>query len=251
MDQKRIFVSHSSQDNEFTKLLVAALRRAGADVWYDQDNLGAGVLRRKINDELATRPIVIVVISRAALHSTWVREECEWAYTLMQRDSGRVIIPVVAANYEPSDFNRMLFLDALRRIEASDHSPLPSSEAIARAVQMVGLPASPVVALRPQWSLRHPLPRRERHVRRIFCARQSTPPGGSRVRLMGACRWMRTNGSVRASRRAPNFLRGMLLWPWNAHSFWRLTIQWCWRRRCMRHSTRISTCGPRSSWCGI
>jgi hypothetical protein len=146
MDQKRVFVSHSSQDNEFTKLLVAALRRAGADVWYDEDNLGAGVLRRKINDELATRPIVIVVISRAALRSTWVREECEWAYMLVRRDPGREIIPVVAAHYEPSDFNGMLFLEALRRIEAPDHSPLPSREAIARAVQLVGLPESSVVA---------------------------------------------------------------------------------------------------------
>jgi len=34
-DPVRIFVSHSSKDDDFTRRLVADLRAAGADVWVD------------------------------------------------------------------------------------------------------------------------------------------------------------------------------------------------------------------------
>ena len=35
----RIFVSHSHQDDAFARGLVAALRGAGSDVWYDEHNM--------------------------------------------------------------------------------------------------------------------------------------------------------------------------------------------------------------------
>jgi len=34
-DPVRIFVSHSSKDDDFTRRIVADLRAAGADVWVD------------------------------------------------------------------------------------------------------------------------------------------------------------------------------------------------------------------------
>ena len=84
---------------------VGALRGAGADVWYDEHNLGAGVLRREINAQLAARPVVIVILSKAALTSQWVQDECEWAYNLYRRKPKRLILPVVAAAYGPDDFD--------------------------------------------------------------------------------------------------------------------------------------------------
>jgi hypothetical protein len=62
MSQMRIFVSHSSQDKAFCDSLVQAIRAAGADVWYDEQSLGAGHLLDVVNRELAARPVFIVVL---------------------------------------------------------------------------------------------------------------------------------------------------------------------------------------------
>lgn len=93
MAQMKVFVSHSSQDKAFRDTLVVGLRQAGADVWYDEQNLGAGVLRREIMRELADRPVFLVVLSRAAFASTWVQDECEWAYNLYKRKPERLLLP--------------------------------------------------------------------------------------------------------------------------------------------------------------
>ena len=46
MDQPRIFVSHSHEDSEWCRKFVSFVREKGADVWYDEHNLGYGVLER-------------------------------------------------------------------------------------------------------------------------------------------------------------------------------------------------------------
>ena len=68
----RIFISHSHQDTAFCQALVRALRDAGADVWYDEHNLGSGELMSVIQRELGIRPIFIVILSKHALASKWV-----------------------------------------------------------------------------------------------------------------------------------------------------------------------------------
>jgi TIR domain len=135
MAQMRVFVSHTSSDKEFCQELVAALRTAGADVWYDEHNLGIGVLREEIMRQLAERPAFIVVVSKAALASRWVRDECEWTYNLYRRpttpgSSPRLILPVVAGPYDPDDFNNMLYLESMKRVEAAGHRPYPTPRVI-------------------------------------------------------------------------------------------------------------------------
>lgn len=137
--QMRVFVSHSSADNAFCHALVRALRAAGADVWYDEHNLGAGVLRDEIMKELATRPVFVVVISKAAFASRWVRDECEWAYNIALRKSERLLLPVVSGAYDPNDFDMLLFIESLRRVEAPDHQPYQTAEAIERTLRLLAL----------------------------------------------------------------------------------------------------------------
>jgi hypothetical protein len=75
-----IFVSHSHEDTAFCQALVTALRGAGADVWYDEENLGAGHLMDVIQQELGRRKNVIVILSKRALASKWVRRATGWLY---------------------------------------------------------------------------------------------------------------------------------------------------------------------------
>jgi CheY-like chemotaxis protein len=144
MSQLSIFVSHSHQDNDFCTALVRGLRQAEADVWYDEHNLGAGHLLNDIQRELLARPVFIVILSKAAFASTWVSQECQWAYQLYMREPNRVLLPVTASPIEARDFNTWLFLESFKRIEASGYRPLPADEAIAATLKALVLPSTKV-----------------------------------------------------------------------------------------------------------
>jgi tetratricopeptide (TPR) repeat protein len=139
LSQLRIFVSHSYQDKPFADALVRALRGAGADVWYDEHNLGAGHLLDEISEQVRARPVFLVVLSPAAFDSNWVKQECQWALNLFHREAGRVILPITAQPIKPTDFNTWLFLENFRRVEAPGFLPHPEAEAIARTLQHLTL----------------------------------------------------------------------------------------------------------------
>ncbi len=142
-----IFVSHSHEDNALCHALVEGLRNAGADVWYDEHNLGAGHLLEVIQRELGQRKIFIVILSKHAFASAWVRRETTWAYGLAAQDSARIILPVTAAPIDLSDFDPShgwLFLSDFKRIEAPGCQPYPQYEAIRRILTALSLaPGNP------------------------------------------------------------------------------------------------------------
>ncbi len=136
-DVPRVFVSHSHEDDQYCRHFVAELRRllGSADtVWYDEHNLGSGELLTEIQRQLHARPIFIVVLSKAALHrSTWVADECRWAFQLRQREAARVILPVIGAPIESGDFYPdWIYLEGFKRIEAPGMEPFPAEEAARR-----------------------------------------------------------------------------------------------------------------------
>lgn len=144
MVQMKIFVSHSSEDKAFCDDLVSALIQAGADAWYDDLHLGAGVLRREISEQLKERPVTIVVLSKAAMRSHWVAEECDWAYNLYSRNpEERLVLPVVAAPFDPNDWDNLFFIEKFRRVEASPGEPLPQTVAISRVLSWLRLALLP------------------------------------------------------------------------------------------------------------
>jgi tetratricopeptide (TPR) repeat protein len=147
--QMQVFLSHSSADAPFANTLVVALRGAGADVWIDDSHLGTGQLLEEITRQLATRPVFVVVLSKAAFASEWVRRECTWAFNLYGRQKNRLILPVVAEPLDPDDFNLMLFLEDFRRVEGPQHTPYPTNEAIAQTLRLLQLTV-PTASVPPQ-----------------------------------------------------------------------------------------------------
>lgn len=139
MDQLRIFVSHSSRDKTFADALVKALRDAGADVWYDEHNLGTGQLLEEIQRELRARSVFIVILSVSAFASPWVTRECTWAFQLYDRDPSRTMLPIVATPVRRADFDNMLFLESFKRIAAPGDLPYSRSETINRTLGLIGL----------------------------------------------------------------------------------------------------------------
>jgi tetratricopeptide (TPR) repeat protein len=130
----RIFVSHSHADNAWTRPFVEALRQAGADVWYDEHNLGYGVLDDEIERELRARPIFLVVLSPAAVARPFVRREMAAAINLQDQDPTRIILPVMADKAEVP-----LLWRAYRRISGPDDAGLAPSEAAGRVVHALAL----------------------------------------------------------------------------------------------------------------
>jgi TIR domain len=106
MSQMRIFVSHTNTDNHFCDAIVKSLTDAGADVWYDEQNMGAGHLLDVIQRELRARSVFIVILSKAAFTSKWVTRECQWAFHLYDHEPDRVILPITAEPIESSDIDR-------------------------------------------------------------------------------------------------------------------------------------------------
>lgn len=139
MDNTRIFLSHSSQDNAFCDEIVAGLKQVGADVWYDQHSLHAGPLTNTIMHELRSRPIFVVILSRAAFTSPWVTQECQWAWNLYQRKPERVILPVTADPIKPDDFDAWLFMEDFKRIERAGGLPYPPPEAVENTLHALDL----------------------------------------------------------------------------------------------------------------
>lgn len=140
--QLRVFVSHCHEDGDFCRTLVAALREAGADVWYDEHNLSTGQLRDVIQREMGRRPIFVPILSKAAFASRWVKREAVWADELLERDPKRVILPVTAGPIARNDFDPeagWLFLHDFKRIEAPGYQPYPSEEAARRLLRALAL----------------------------------------------------------------------------------------------------------------
>jgi tetratricopeptide (TPR) repeat protein len=137
-----IFVSHSHHDNAFCQEIVQALRDAGADVWYDEQNLDSGPIMDEVQREIGHRPVFIVILSKAAFAAKWVRRETKRAYEMADRDPTRLIIPVTAGPIAREDFDPAvgwLFMSDYKRIEAPNYQPYSIAEAARRLLHALAL----------------------------------------------------------------------------------------------------------------
>ncbi|MGZ3665076.1 MAG: toll/interleukin-1 receptor domain-containing protein [Ktedonobacterales bacterium] len=94
--QVSVFVSHAHEDSTWCSAFVGGLHQAGADVWYDEHNLGYGRLMDEIERELKQRRVFLVVLSPAAVASPWVRREVNAAIHLHDSEPDRIVLPIKA-----------------------------------------------------------------------------------------------------------------------------------------------------------
>src|SRR2546421_6563713 len=104
MTTSRIFVSHSSKDQDFCIRLVEDLRQTLGDesaVWYDSRGglFGGDTWWSKIMQELKARQVFIVVLSPDAVASKWVNDEINLAWR-QRNNIGKLIIPIL---YRPCE----------------------------------------------------------------------------------------------------------------------------------------------------
>jgi TIR domain-containing protein len=153
----RIFVSHSHANNVWCRAFVQGLRAHGANVWYDEQNLGFGVLRQQIDREMLARPIFIAIFSADAAKSKWVNREIDGAISLQDREPHRIVLPILAEACEIPPL-----LSGFRWVCGPQNSPVTADEAVrlvaaalhlddafGYADQAISLVSSPVASVAP------------------------------------------------------------------------------------------------------
>lgn len=132
--QLKVFVSHAHEDSTWCNAFVGGLRQAGADVWYDEHNLGYGRLMDEIERELKQRRIFLVVLSPAAVASPWVRREVNAAIHLHDSEPDRIVLPIMA---EPCEVP--LLWSEYRWLSGHGDASLSPSEATREVSRTLGL----------------------------------------------------------------------------------------------------------------
>lgn len=89
MPVPRIFVSHSNADAAWCEQLAEALIGLGFDVWFDKQNLYVGdQWINKIEQQLESRDVFLIVLSPDSWASNWVRRELQLALHRNKRIMG-------------------------------------------------------------------------------------------------------------------------------------------------------------------
>ena len=136
MPATRLFVSHSTQDNEWCRPFIAALKSAdpSLDIWYDEYGLSGGTeWVQTLQKELQARDVVVLILSPEALASQWVGEEIQLAIA-----TRKTLLPVM---HKPTNISGFLLTrqwvdvvglapeDAARKVLTALNSPVVFPEA--------------------------------------------------------------------------------------------------------------------------
>jgi len=84
-----VFISYAREDEAVARRLAKALRTAGFDIWWDADLPAHRAYSEVIERNLSEAKAVIVLWSKSATQSQWVRAEADYA-----RNAGRTGGPV-------------------------------------------------------------------------------------------------------------------------------------------------------------
>lgn len=91
----KVFISHSSQDDDFVRKLRASLADLGQQGWIDSRELrGGNLLWPQIQRAMEAASAYVVVVSPDALQSRWVGKELRYALDLAV-ERGKDKFPVV------------------------------------------------------------------------------------------------------------------------------------------------------------
>jgi TIR domain len=101
-----LFISHGSADRRFVEEeLIGLFRALGFESWYaEEDIASAEEWERSIKSGLESSKWFVLVMSRTAASSHWVKAEAAWA---VKRRSG-TIIPILLDDVTPEEFNILL-----------------------------------------------------------------------------------------------------------------------------------------------
>ena len=95
MIPKEVFLSHSSSNRTVVSAFAETLQNHGVPVWYSKTNImTAQVWQDEIGKALRRCDWFIVLVSSAAIASTWVKRELSYALNHRQYDDHIMPVPL-------------------------------------------------------------------------------------------------------------------------------------------------------------
>ena len=113
----RVFLSYDRDDEPRARVVAAALERAGHSVWWDRQIKGGGEFSTEIENALNDADKVVVLWSRSAVKSAWVRDEAA-----VGRETGRLVPATLDRTQPPLGFRQFQTID-LSRVKRAAGSP--------------------------------------------------------------------------------------------------------------------------------
>lgn len=93
---RQIFLSHSSPDKEFVRMLAHDLKRYGLKVWFDEWEIKVGdSLRKKISTGIVESAWLVVILSKNSVQSSWVQIELNAALAIELESKNVFVLPVM------------------------------------------------------------------------------------------------------------------------------------------------------------
>ena len=112
----KVFISHAHENEGLAKNLGKALKRAGWEVWDDEQILPGDNWAEKIGQALEESQAMVVLLTGAALSSSAVRWEI--AYALGEKRFKNRLIPVLVGSEDNlSDHNFPWILNHMKMIK--------------------------------------------------------------------------------------------------------------------------------------
>src|SRR5262245_19524388 len=142
--QLQIVMIYSPQDTAARDALSAALRKAGADVWYDAVSQAQDQALTAFRREARRRTVTLALLTRAALESAWVKRQLALLHEVYQHEPNRLLLALSAAPSGASDLATEEWLRDSRRMELVEARL--TTEVIERTVQLLTLGAAQNVA---------------------------------------------------------------------------------------------------------
>jgi hypothetical protein len=90
----RIFISYSSSDRAFARMLESKLSASGFACWRDEHSLVSGRISKQISHAMLKNDVVIVILSKDSIASDWVKWELDSARAIEKRRKKDVICPI-------------------------------------------------------------------------------------------------------------------------------------------------------------
>jgi hypothetical protein len=89
------FISYSTKDKAFAEKLHADLQKSGVRCWFAPEDLKIGdKIRPTIHESIQNYDKLLLVLSEASVHSTWVEDEVERALATEKEQNRVILFPI-------------------------------------------------------------------------------------------------------------------------------------------------------------